>query len=260
MHDDTVFVSHSTHDQPLVERFVQFLESRCQGAIRFFVAVRDLESGEPWEENVLSKLTSSKLMLAVFSANALQSSWVIFEAGFARGRNTPVIPLALPGQSVATLPRPLGSLQGFNLHASDGLQKVIEALNARFGHAHPCAVEGTDFQAVLGGHLFPSEATPPPAGAYHVYSKSSGEYRRHEALTIQMRGEQMTAEAEGWRSTGLYVANRYVGRFRYLRGTAPSDLGIHEFHWTGKEFVGRAQGDSAKWKNETLVWRPDGTA
>ena len=38
----TVFISYSSEDEPFVVRLATYLEERCQGAIAFFMAGRDL--------------------------------------------------------------------------------------------------------------------------------------------------------------------------------------------------------------------------
>lgn len=253
----TVFISHSTSDQPLVLRLADYLERTAQGAIRFFVAGRDLPAGMDWEKEILSALRAADLVFAVFSAKALDSNFVIFEIGYARGLGKPVIPIGMPGLSVADIPRPIGSLQGLDLHDATGLSRLILALNKTFEHRHPETVPASAFQQIVSGGVI--NIPPPQSGSYRVYSVSlsSGVEQKHERVELEIKGDEMTARTERWLSTGFLIQNRYVGRFKYLDGFHPSNVGTHELHWTGSQFEGKAQPDSQKWLIETLIWRPE---
>lgn len=251
----TVFISHSTSDQPVVLRLIDFLERTFQGAIRFFVAGRDLPPGTEWEQEILSALKNADLVLAVFSPKAMDSNFVVFETGYARGLGKRVIPIGLPGQLVKDIPRPVGSLQGYDLHNPDGVSRLITALNQIFEHRHPEAVTISAFQQIVSGGI--RNVDTPKPGNYRVYSVASGVEREHEAVEIVITGDRMTARTTDWFSTGFLLQNRYVGRFKYLRGSSPSNVGTHELQWTGSQFEGKAQPDSQKWINESLIWRPE---
>ncbi|MFQ5551738.1 MAG: toll/interleukin-1 receptor domain-containing protein [Gemmatimonadales bacterium] len=251
-------MSHSVEDRDVVLRLTNYLNEACQGSVKFFVAIRDLPPGVNWEQAIFAELDKADLVIAVFSAKALESNWVLFETGFARGRDKVVVPIGLPGQSVAAIPRPVGSLQGYDVHSASGIGKVIRVLNQHFGHAHPAEITPADFRRVVFGSRLPEEVLDPPtSGPYRVFSQSSGDERPHELVTIVITDEAMSARTDRWESTGYIAEGRYVGRFKYHRGLSPNDVGTHEFIWTGVEFVGRAVPDSEKWENETLVWRPE---
>lgn len=257
MSPPTIFISHSTSDQPLVLRLADYLERTCQGTVQFFIAGRDLPAGTEWEQEILSALKKADLVFAVFSAKALESNFVVFETGYARGLEKRVIPIGLPGLSVGNIPRPVGSLQGYDLHDAEGVSRLIGALNQIFQHRHPEAVSVSAYQQIFSERLR-NVASPEP-GSYRVYSVSlsSGAENKHEIVEIEINGDGMTAKTDEWRSSGFLIEHRYVGRFMYLHGENASNVGTHELHWTGSQFEGRAQPDSQKWLIETLIWRPE---
>jgi hypothetical protein len=251
-----VFISHSTSDQPLVLRLANFLEQTSQGTIRFFVAARDLQPGSDWEGSIIDELGNADLVFACFSAKAVESHWVLFEAGYARGKGKPVIPLGLPGQPVAQIPRPVGSRQGIDVHTAGGLGRVVGAINTIFEHRHPTSVTEDMFRTIIYGPL--QGGDPPKSGPYRVfYRSSSGSEKRLEAVEIIINGDEMSARTAQWFSKGFLMQNRYVGRFKFLKSATAANSGTHEFYWTGSQFEGAAQPDSQKWLADALIWRPE---
>jgi len=152
MANPAVFMSHSTEDREILARLASHFEHRTNGVVAFFLSGQDIDAGAAWETEVLSQLSKSHLVFAFFSAEALQSHRVLFESGFARGRDLPVVPIGLPGIDCGTIPKPIGSLQGINLHSPEGLTQLLESLNRNLRHRHPTNASPEEFRFIMEGN------------------------------------------------------------------------------------------------------------
>jgi len=89
-----VFVTYSHKDRPFVDRFCGRLGDQ---GIRFFRDER-VEPGEELVERVEKELARATHVVVIISSASLQSQWVAYEIGFARGRGITVVPYIIyPG-------------------------------------------------------------------------------------------------------------------------------------------------------------------
>lgn len=114
----------------------------------------------------------------------------------------------------------------------------------------------------LGGRASsePAEAIPAiPSGDYRVIRVAAGSEVPHELIVVTVNDNAMTVVGPEWEGRGFLRSDKYIGRFKYHRGDAPTDCGSHELIWNGLEFRGRVQFDEPSWWSSDLVWRPLGS-
>ena len=84
-----VFISHSAKDKPVADAVCATLE---KGGVRCWIAPRDIVPGTQWGEAIIDAISSSRVMVLVFSSNANESQQIIREVERAVSKGIPVIP------------------------------------------------------------------------------------------------------------------------------------------------------------------------
>ncbi len=84
-----VFISHSAKDKPVADAVCATLEN---GGVRCWIAPRDIVPGTQWGEAIIDAISSSQVMVLVFSSNANESQQIIREVERAVSKGIPVIP------------------------------------------------------------------------------------------------------------------------------------------------------------------------
>ena len=84
-----VFISHSGKDKPIADAVCATLEI---GGVRCWIAPRDIVPGTQWGEAIIDAISSSRVMVLVFSSNANESQQIIREVERAVSKGIPVIP------------------------------------------------------------------------------------------------------------------------------------------------------------------------
>jgi hypothetical protein len=84
-----VFISHSGKDKPVADAVCATLEI---GGVRCWIAPRDIVPGTQWGEAIIDAISSSQVMVLVFSSNANESQQIIREVERAVSKGIPVIP------------------------------------------------------------------------------------------------------------------------------------------------------------------------
>ncbi len=256
-------MSHSSRDAEALVRLKDLLAARTSGTIEFFLSCdgSSLTAGRNWMEHLVSAIKRAGIVFIFLSPDSLRSQWIFFEAGLAYDRAVQVVPVGIAGVNVGELPSPLGLLTGFNLDSKQGLRTLIQILNESLSHSHSADFTDRDFERFDRDPSEEKPSVPDGLHPYRVFSTTPDGEKRHERLEIEIQHPRMTVRANTWESFGIIDRNRYVGRFKFNRGSSPHDLGIHDFTWDGKEFRGSAKLDSGKWVAEGLIWRPlDGEA
>jgi hypothetical protein len=252
-----VFLSHSSRDKNTISRLKQLLFDTTDRTVDFFVSSDDqsIEPGRNWYEEVLVALNRAEVAFAFLSPNALQSQWVLFEVGVALGRGKQVIPIGMSGVDVHKLSAPLGLLQGYNLNSGRGLTEIVNALNRLLVREYRLQSPDRAFRALLGAPISPLENGK---HRFRVYTRAADREIAHELLEIDVYSPRMTvrSESDKWESVGFLVENRFIGSFKFTRGSSANDVRVHDFQWDGREFVGSAWMESGRWFNGNLVWRP----
>lgn len=253
-----VFISHSSRDAEVVRRLQHLLTSRTSNTIRLFVSSDQLSipAGKMWIEQIFDALSTTSLAFVLLSPNSMQSQWIPFEVGLCYSRKIRTIPVGMLGVDATAISPPLGLLQGFNLDSAAGLERIVAEINETFEHSHATTCTTQEYAS-----LWDTPVLPLPDGEHKFRVFTMGEHgeQAHEMLQINVHESTMvvrSAHRATWESLGIFERNRYFGRFRFFRGSSTDDLGVHDFTWDGREFVGSAKLDSGRWSAENLIWRP----
>jgi hypothetical protein len=244
-----VFFSHSSRDADDLGRLKKLLVARTNGTIDFFLSgdQDSITAGRNWVSDVFTALSRADVIFTFLSPDSLQSQWVFFEAGIGYYRDIQVVPVGMLGVNAGEIPPPLGLLEGFNLDSPQGLGRIIQVINAAFSHAHSTEFTERDFDTFQGISHETTAAIPDGTHHFRVFSIGEDGERAHERLELEIHHPMMTVRSKTWESFGIMERNRYLGRFKFMRGNSPNDLGIHDFTWDGKEFLGSAKLDSGRW-------------
>jgi hypothetical protein len=109
-----VFVSYSTKDQQIADFVYRHLQAEGIGV---FMAAASLQPGQEWTETIKANLRDSKTVVVLASKIAMQSPFVMFEAGgalFAEGKK--IVPI-IWDLDPKDLPTWLGRYQALDLRA-----------------------------------------------------------------------------------------------------------------------------------------------
>jgi len=102
----SVFISHTSKDDAVVEKIWQALESL---KIRAWVDSQELAGGDKLTPEVQKAINDHEHFIAVLSPNTINSRWVKKEIEYALGLGKKVIPVMLPGIEPTALPLWFGS-------------------------------------------------------------------------------------------------------------------------------------------------------
>lgn len=147
-----VFLSHSAKDGQTLSHFKKALERATGGTITFFLSSdgQSIKVGYNWVASLQESLEKAALAFVFLTTNSLNSTWVAFEAGFMHSKKIRVIPVALPGVDMGSVPPPLSLLQGFHLHSAELMNNVFTYLNEEFQHHHERSFTDSDYQSIFG--------------------------------------------------------------------------------------------------------------
>jgi TIR domain len=160
MHQD-VFVSYSQPDRSCALEIVAQLEAR---GIKVWVAPRDIAPSADWAAEIIEAITTSRLMLLVFSAGCNESPQVRREVERAVHRHLPILPVriadVLPTKSLEyflsaqhwfdAFPGPLAR------HLDLLGQKVSHLLRAAHEQVLPDSASTTGTNRAPPPHAFPA--------------------------------------------------------------------------------------------------------
>lgn len=134
-----IFVSHSHHDADSVARLKDWITKELLNAVDFFVSSDSgsLPLGAEWYRSISEALETSTLAFVVASPRSISSGWLFFEAGAARFRNIPVVPLCIGGVKPTDLPSPLNQFQAAEINTSDGQKALIRLVAEKAGLSVP---------------------------------------------------------------------------------------------------------------------------
>ena len=86
VHD--VFISYSTKDKITADAICHVLE---ENKIKCWIAPRNITSGKPYAEEIIDAITSTKIVVLVFSNNSQVSQFVNNEVNIAFSNNKPIL-------------------------------------------------------------------------------------------------------------------------------------------------------------------------
>jgi hypothetical protein len=143
-----VFFSHSAKDAIPVRRLAERFRELTHGAIELFVSsdATSIPMGQQWLSTTHEALEKCALMFVFVTPNSVGSNWIYFESGYAFAKGKQVIPIALFGLSVGSLPAPLSNFQGLTVSSVAGLNDLIYATNQKFGLTNPLGFTDDDLR------------------------------------------------------------------------------------------------------------------
>jgi hypothetical protein len=96
-----VFISYSSADKPTADAVCAGLE---RGAVRCWVAPRDILPSQSWAEAIVNAIGESQLLIVIFSSSSNGSQQVLREVERAVGKGIPILPFriedVLPSRSL----------------------------------------------------------------------------------------------------------------------------------------------------------------
>src|SRR5262249_19812272 len=95
------FLSYSRIDCKIADEIAKVLSELH---VSCFLDVKDLAPGEDFEAKVMAELSECAAVLVVISPASLQSTWVSYELGYARGWRKQILPLVTKPEPDLTLP------------------------------------------------------------------------------------------------------------------------------------------------------------
>ena len=156
-----VFLSYSSKDKATADVVMGALEAN---GLRCWVAPRDVVPGSDWGESIVEAITSSRLMVVVFSASANDSPQVRREIQRAFERSVPVVPVRVedvrPGKALEYYISPLHWLDA--MPVADHLHKVVATAHQVIGAAEAAKSAAKSSGAGQAEVQLPY-ATPAPA-------------------------------------------------------------------------------------------------
>jgi hypothetical protein len=139
-----IFISHIHEDAIAANALKRFIEAKLRprmgpsfgtipshgpNAPKIFLSSTELKLGDDFLDKIRAALRSSKIVLALFSDEAVTRPWVHFEAGGAWfSVEKTLIPLCIGGLDPARLPKPYSNIQSANLHDRSAPCYLIEAV------------------------------------------------------------------------------------------------------------------------------------
>ncbi len=91
-----IFISYSRKDFDEVNAFVEILQKRVE-ALTYWFDITGIESGDEFEEKIISAINNSSYVLFALSENSIQSKWTKDEVIYAQNIGKKVIPILLKG-------------------------------------------------------------------------------------------------------------------------------------------------------------------
>ena len=132
----TVFISHIGEERAVALKLQALIQDAFGNAFPVFVSSdpMSLGGGEEWYHYILDNLAKAKIVFVLLSPESAERPWINFEAGFARGQKSRVIPLLFRGLAFDAVQYSLKGLQGYNLRQlSDILREISRRMGIQVG-------------------------------------------------------------------------------------------------------------------------------
>ncbi len=128
----SVFISHIGHEKAVALKLQASIQEAFGKAFPVFVSSdpMSLGGGEEWYHYILDNLANAKIVFVLLSPESAERPWINFEAGFAKGQKSRVIPLLFRGLTFDAVPYPLKGLQSYNLQQ---LSDILRETSRRMG-------------------------------------------------------------------------------------------------------------------------------
>lgn len=137
---EDIFVSHIVPEKAIALVLQQVVREAFRNEMAVFVASdqTSIGGGPEWYAHIMSNLRKATVLLVLVSQESARTAWVNFEAGFGRGNDATVIPIAIRDFTFERLPFPLAGINGRYINDLEGIlydisratQRVAEPVDA----------------------------------------------------------------------------------------------------------------------------------
>jgi hypothetical protein len=134
-----VFLSYCSAETRIGDFLREILVNDFIGLVNFFFAsdFTSIPAGSRWLEDVIVGLRNAQLHVIVCSSHSIGRPWIHYEAGAARVRGIPIIPLCHGGLKPAQLPVPLSESEGGVLTEPATIRKLYMRIAGLIGSDVP---------------------------------------------------------------------------------------------------------------------------
>lgn len=133
----SVFISHSSKDASIAALIAKLckdaLNLRSEQIRCTSVAGYKLPAGTKASSQLRRESVESFVMIAVISADSIQSVFSVFEMGARWGAERPLIPIAVPGFKLNELPKPLDELSALSCGNESDLLQLVRNIAEKLG-------------------------------------------------------------------------------------------------------------------------------
>lgn len=130
-----IFISYSRKDFDEVNAIVEMLKTRIP-TLNYWFDITGIESGDEFEDKIISAIDNSSFVLFALSDNSIQSQWAKDEVMYAKNTDTKVIPLVLKGaQLKGWFLFKFGRIDCIDTTSSLQIEKLIKNLSDWTGKA-----------------------------------------------------------------------------------------------------------------------------
>ncbi len=144
-----IFISHSADaDKKEAAKLYEWIKVAYTNVEVFVSSFNSIECGDEPMGTLVEGLSKTDAIILLMTPAAMQSFWVVFEAGFIFGkfRNQKkqhnVLPIVCKGAKIAQLPKPIQSLmQAKDISEGEGLEQAIAKLDAILKQTHTKSIE-----------------------------------------------------------------------------------------------------------------------
>jgi hypothetical protein len=130
-----IFISHAHRDKPLVDAFVDLLDTGLSVAPQdvFCTSLEGLSipSGVNFIDHVKSKIQNPKIIILILSLNFLESQFCLCEMGAAWALSNDLIPIIIPPASHSDLSNVLTGVQARRIDYEQDLNEIRDELIAK---------------------------------------------------------------------------------------------------------------------------------
>lgn len=147
----TLFLSHAAKDARPLGLLRERLLAIMGNTIEIFQSSdgQSIPFGRNWIHEVEEALNRAKLMYVFLSPAALESKWVLFEAGYVYSKKIQVVPVGILGVDLARIGPPLGFLQGFNITSGSAMNNLLTIINRTFTYSFDEVFNDSDYKRIF---------------------------------------------------------------------------------------------------------------
>jgi hypothetical protein len=133
----SVFISHSSKDQALVEQLIRLLRSALQLRAEEIRATSvdgfRLPGGSSTDERLRMEVNDAKVLIGVISQSSIKSIYVVFELGARWGSGKPMVPLLASDSDPELLSGPLAGINALDSRSAAQIHQLLKEVSNHLG-------------------------------------------------------------------------------------------------------------------------------